>query len=158
MTNYPKHIVAVTGLIHNPEGQILMIKSPQRGWECPGGQVEEGENLIQALQREVKEETGIQALIGNLVGIYSNIKPPTKLIFCFLGTYLDGELTTSAESSRTEWVDRTDLLGLIEHPAIYDRVKDMLNFTRGIKYGIYSTDPYQVYEVRHLNQNAITKH
>ncbi|MEG0292642.1 MAG: hypothetical protein RR617_07910 [Anaerovoracaceae bacterium] len=38
--NYPVHIVAVGGLIENDEGKILMLLSPDRGWEIPGGQVE----------------------------------------------------------------------------------------------------------------------
>lgn len=57
--NYPVHIVTVSGLIENDEGKILLEKAPDRGWEVPGGQVEAGETLIDALKREVKEETGI---------------------------------------------------------------------------------------------------
>lgn len=38
----PTHIVAVTGFITNPEGKILMIQGIKRGWEIPGGKVEEG--------------------------------------------------------------------------------------------------------------------
>jgi 8-oxo-dGTP diphosphatase len=44
--NYPVHIVSVGGLIENSEGKILMVKSPDRGWEIPGGQVEEGKALL----------------------------------------------------------------------------------------------------------------
>lgn len=133
-----------------------MIYSPHRGWECPGGQVEEGENLIQALQREIKEETGIQASIFSLVGMYSNIKSPAKLILCFLGEYLDGSLTTKLECSQTEWVARVDILRRIEHPAIFDRAKDMLEFTGRVKYGIYSTEPYRVHETRYLDNHIPT--
>lgn len=64
--NYPVHIVSVGGLIENDEGKILMLKSPDRGWEIPGGQVEEGESLTDALKREVKEETGIDIEVGSL--------------------------------------------------------------------------------------------
>src|SRR5262245_52897012 len=106
----PQHIVAASALITNPEGKILLIKSPRRGWECPGGQVEEGETLIEALQREIREEAGVEATIGALVGVYSNIQPPTKVIFGFLGEWVSGDLTTSDESPETEWVNRSDVL------------------------------------------------
>ncbi len=147
---HPKHIVAVSGLISHPNGKILLIRSPRRGWEFPGGQVEEGENLIEALQREIQEETGITALIGQLVGVYSNIKSPTKLMFGFLGDHIRGELTTSDESLETEWVARHSALQRVSHPAIYDRMKDMLDFSGRVTYRVYTNDPYQVCEERFL--------
>jgi len=57
---FPQHIVAVGGLIKNNDNHILMVKHPKRGWEFPGGQVEEGEDIISALIREVEEEAGIR--------------------------------------------------------------------------------------------------
>ena len=142
--NHPKHIVAVSGLISHPDSKILLIRGPRRGWEFPGGQVEEGENLIEAFQREVQEETGVTASIGELVGVYSNIKAPTKLAFGFLGDYVCGELATSDESLETEWVARHSALQRVSNPIIYDRLKDMLNFSGRVIYRIYTNDPYQV--------------
>ena len=143
---HPQHIVAVSGLISHPDGKILLIRSPRRGWEFPGGQVEEGENLIEAFQREILEESGVTASIGPLVGIYSNIKSPTKLMFGFLGDYVSGELSTSDESLETEWVARHSVLQRISHPVIYDRMKDMLDFSGRVIYRVYTNDPYQVCE------------
>ena len=147
---HPKHIVAVSGLISHPDGKILLIRSPRRGWEFPGGQVEEGENLIEALQREIQEEAGVTASIGPLVGIYSNIRSPTKLMFGFLGGYACGELATSDESLETEWVTRGSALQRMSHPAIYDRMKDMLDFSGRVIYRVYTNDPYQICEERFL--------
>ena len=143
---HPKHIVAVSGLISHPNGKILLIRGPRRGWEFPGGQVEEGENLIEALQREIQEESGVIASIGSLVGVYSNVKSPTKLAFGFLGNYVSGKLTTSDESLETKWVARHLALQRISHPAIYDRMKDMLDFSGRVIYRVYANDPYQIYE------------
>lgn len=123
-----------------------MINSPRRGWEFPGGQVEEGEDLIQALQREVLEETGVVCSVGALAGIASNISLPPKLIFSFLGTWTSGAPTTSNESLVTEWVIRAEVLSRISHPAIRDRMKDMLEFTGRIRYRVYTMDPYQVHQ------------
>jgi len=80
-TKAPRHIVAVFGLIRNSAGEVLMIDSPRRGWELPGGQVEEGENLIRALEREIEEESGVKAGIGTLVGVYSRLDPPFMVLF-----------------------------------------------------------------------------
>ena len=148
--NHPKHIVAVSGLISHPDSKILLIRGPRRGWEFPGGQVEEGENLIEAFQREIEEETGITASIGPLIGIYSNIKPPTKLAFGFLGDYVSGELATSDESLETQWIARHSALQRVSNSIIYDRMKDMLNFSGRIVYRAYTNDPYQICEERFL--------
>ncbi len=110
----------------------------------PGGQVEEGENLIEALQREIKEESGVTASIGSLVGVYSNIKTPTKVMFGFLGKYVSGELITSEESLQTEWVTRHSALQRVSNPIVYDRMKDMLDFSGQVIYRSYTSDPYHV--------------
>ena len=141
---HPKHIVAVSGLISHSNGKVLLIRGPRRGWEFPGGQVEEGENLIEAFQREIQEESGVTASIGPLVGVYSNVKSPTKLAFGFLGDYVSGELTTSDESLETEWVARHAALQRVSNPVIYDRMKDMLDFSGRIIYRVYTTGPYHI--------------
>ena len=148
--NVPQHIVAVTALIRDRQSKVLMVRHPRRGWEPPGGQVEEGESLIEGLQREVQEETGVIASIGALVGVYSNIKPPAKVILCFLGERMAGELRTSSESPEAEWVAQDDVLRRVTHPAIYGRVKDMLEFSGRVVYRVYTIDPYQVHEERFL--------
>ena len=148
--NHPKHIVAVSGLISHPNGQVLLIRSPRRGWEFPGGQVEEGEDLIEALKREIKEESGVTASISSLVGVYSNIRPPSKVMFGFLGDFVSGELTTSDESIETSWVDRDLILNRVTNLIIYDRIKDMLDFNGQIIYRVYTTNPYKIYQQFYL--------
>ena len=44
----PKHIVSAATIVLNDQPEILLIKRPLRGWEVPGGQVEEGESLKEA--------------------------------------------------------------------------------------------------------------
>ena len=148
--DFPSHIVSVAGLISNGDGAILLVRSPRRGWEFPGGQVEVGETLTQALVREVREEAGISLSIGSLVGIYSNIRKPTKIMFGFLGQWLEGDLSTSSESPETEWVPRAESLRRITHPAIYARLKDMLDFSGNVVYRAHTTDPYEVIDERYL--------
>ena len=44
-------------------GEVLFVEHPERGWEIPGGHLEEGELPEEALQREVLEETGLECEI-----------------------------------------------------------------------------------------------
>jgi len=59
------------------EGQILVIEfSDDSGYHytLPGGGVEEGEPILEALAREVKEETGVEAEIGPLLMVWEQLR------------------------------------------------------------------------------------
>ena len=140
----PKHIVAVAGLVRDSEGRVLMIRSPRGDWEFPGGQVEEGEDLVAALQREVREETGLTVTVGRLAGVYSNVKSHI-VMFDFLCELMSGELQTSAESLVVEWVEAGEALGRIIRPVIRDRMRDMLEFTGEVVYRAYEFDADTIY-------------
>ena len=139
------HIVAAGGLVTNSHGQVLLIKSPRYGdWEFPGGQVEEGETIPHALEREVLEETGIVVKVKSLVGIYSNTRKPSIVNMDFICEYISGEPATSAESSQVEWVNRDKALSLVKREAIYKRLKNMLEFSGEITYRAYFVDPNRI--------------
>ena len=59
------------------DGRILLIKravEPSKGkWSIPGGGVEWGEPLVEALKREVREETGLEIEVGDIAGVYDLI-------------------------------------------------------------------------------------
>lgn len=140
--NYPTHIVATGGFVTNSKRQILLIKSPRYGdWEFPGGQVEEGETIPHALEREVFEETGIVVSVRSLVGICSNTRKPSIVNLDFICEYVSGELTTSKESIKVEWVDREEALSRVKREAINKRLKNMLEFAGEITYRAYFVDP-----------------
>ncbi len=59
---YPRGVEVVVGvIIENPKGEILLVKSPKWGnkWTIPGGHVDAGESITQAVIREAKEETSL---------------------------------------------------------------------------------------------------
>ena len=62
------HFVSIAGLVCNDKNEILLLRSPHRGWEYPGGMVEPGEALQDALIREIKEETGVDVEITDIFG------------------------------------------------------------------------------------------
>jgi 8-oxo-dGTP diphosphatase len=142
---YPMHIVATGGLVTNSQGQVLLIKSPRYGdWEFPGGQVEEGETIPHALEREVLEETGIIVKVESLVGMYSNTRKPSIVNIDFICEYVSGKPKTSAESTAVEWVDREEALSRVKREAVYKRLKNMLEFSGEITYGAYFVEPNRI--------------
>lgn len=70
--NLPLHFISVAGLVYK-ENKVLLIKSENRGWEIPGGVVEQGEDILEGLKREIFEESGIVAEPEKLVGIYQRL-------------------------------------------------------------------------------------
>jgi len=140
--SYPTHIVAAGGLVMNEAGHVLMLKSPRYGdWEFPGGQVEEGETIPHALEREILEETGIVVQVKSLVGIYSNTRKPSIVNLDFLCEYIAGEPRPSDESLQVEWIDPAEAIGLVKREAILRRLQDMLEFSGEVIYRAYFVDP-----------------
>ena len=145
MKEYPRHIVAAGALVSKGD-TVLLVRTPRRGWEFPGGQIEEGETLTEGLLRELHEETGITARITQLVGVYSNLRPPSKVMMDFLAEWISGELATSAETVEVEWVNRHQALERISHLVYRYRLQRMLAFTGQVVYQAYTNPPYEVRE------------
>jgi 8-oxo-dGTP diphosphatase len=91
-------ILTVDGVIF-AEGQVLLVKrsiKPYRGYWClPGGRVEFGETVEEAVHREAKEETGLDVEIERMTGIYSDPKRDPRghsISIAYLLKALGGEL------------------------------------------------------------------
>ena len=66
----PKFTVGVVGLVRDEEGRILLLRHtyrPSSPWGLPGGGLKSGEWLEECLQREVKEETGMEIKVERLL-------------------------------------------------------------------------------------------
>lgn len=81
-----KTIIVASALITR-EGRILVTQRREGDdqgllWEFPGGKVEEGEEPRQALQRELREELGIEGKVGSIFGasFYAYPKYPVLLL------------------------------------------------------------------------------
>lgn len=60
------------------DGRLLVVehrKREQRYWVLPGGRLESGETLVNALKRELKEELGLAAEVGPLLAVYETLAP-----------------------------------------------------------------------------------
>lgn len=120
------HLVSVAALVTNEEGKILLVKSPWRGWEYPGGLIEPGETFQQALHREIREEAGVEVEITGFVGICKNVERDIVNID-FTCRYVSGELTTSEESTEVIWATQEEAFDLITFPLTKKRLRQMLS-------------------------------
>ena len=141
---YPRHIVAVSGLFFNRNGNVLLVKTERRGWECPGGQVELGEDLITALIRETREESGCEVEVERLVGVYTNPVAPPKVMFQFIGKHLSGIPCGGEETAEAGWFALDETLHLVTFPANLAKLNDALRAGERPIYRVYSTQPYTV--------------
>jgi 8-oxo-dGTP diphosphatase len=108
---YKSPSLAVDGVIIK-EDRILLIKrknEPYKDkWAIPGGFVEYGETTENAVLREIKEETGLEAVIDRLVGVYSDPRrDPRKHVVSI--TYLLKEVKGKEEggddAKEAKWWD-----------------------------------------------------
>lgn len=147
----PTHIIAAAGIVINGHGEILLVNTPRRGWVFPGGQVEMGENVIDAVKREIMEETGIDVEVGEVFYISSNTgkypgyngvkEVPTKLMLDFICTAKGGEPRPSDENSESAYFSREKAAELIQSPAIAERYRAYLEYTGRPTYLEYVTKP-----------------
>lgn len=110
--------VAMSALVQDEHGRILMIRRTDNDkYSIPGGGLEAGETVAQAVAREVMEETGIEVDATELIGVFSN---PDHVIayddgevrqefsLCFRANPIGGTPQTSSESKEVRWVDPAD--------------------------------------------------
>lgn len=141
----PTHYVSVAALVTNDKGEILLINSPWRGWEYPGGLIEPGETFQEALKREVREEAGVEIEITGFVGICKNIEKDIVNID-FTARYIGGELKTSEESTEVVWASPQQAMEMITFPLTKKRLSNMLSASSDATLFCFCRDPFQVIE------------
>jgi len=100
--------VAVSALIFNKGRVLLAHRRDIDWWNLPGGGMEIGETVDEALHREVLEETGLEVEIEQLVGIYS--KPQKQeVVLTFRCRVTGGSLRTTEESRACRFFVPADL-------------------------------------------------
>ncbi|WP_163512687.1 NUDIX hydrolase [Fodinicola acaciae] len=136
-------VPSVTAIVPDETGAILMVhRTDNKLWAVPGGGVDIGETVADAVVREVEEETGINVEVTGLVGIYSNPhhvmayddgEVRQQFSMCFTTRILGGTLRTSDETSEVVFVQPAELDKLNIHPSMRLRIDHYLE---------HRTEPY----------------
>ncbi|MBX4199304.1 NUDIX hydrolase [Candidatus Saccharibacteria bacterium] len=116
--------VGVKALIEDEQGRVLLLKAPawEKGnieahWDIPGGRIQEGGDVADTLEREIKEETGINRLESSkfITAVISNhqIKFEDQMLGLVLMIYevkvpSGGDVTLSHEHTAFEWVSKKE--------------------------------------------------
>ena len=112
--------IEVVAAVIEREGKILITRRPSGAhlaglWEFPGGKPEAGESFEQALRREIEEELGAHASVGERLDTIEWQYPDKRVRLLFFRCHLAGD-PRPREGQEMAWVDPPDL-GRYEFPA-----------------------------------------
>lgn len=97
-------------VIFDGDGRLLLVRrrhDPGSGlWSLPGGRVEPGESVADAVRREVREETGLDVRVGRLLGVVTR---GDYLIHDHEAYVESGELAAGDDATDMGWYDVAEL-------------------------------------------------
>lgn len=108
-------IQVAVGIVYNSEGKILIalrsVDTDHGGlWEFPGGKVEAGETVYQALVRELREEIGIEVLAAKLFMQVDHQYPHKHVLLdVWRVEKFSGEPRACEQQGRVQWVAAAEL-------------------------------------------------
>jgi ADP-ribose pyrophosphatase YjhB (NUDIX family) len=116
--------IAVYAIIFNQGRVLLALRRNIDWWNLPGGGMEAEETVDEAMSREVREETGLEVEVEQLVGVYS--KPQKQEVVLTFRCRVVGGVLTATEESRECRYFAPDALPVNTLPKHRQRVEDAL--------------------------------
>ncbi|MGD0795082.1 MAG: NUDIX hydrolase [Dehalococcoidales bacterium] len=131
---YPRNPMVGVGAVVIRDRSLLMVKRAQEPslgkWSIPGGGVELGETLYEAVKREVFEECSVTIEIERLLDATENIirdkNGRVKFHFVlvdFVGRYINGEVLAQSDAGECRWVDLKEVEGMDIPLTLHDVLK-----------------------------------
>ena len=129
--------LTVLCLIHKNGRYLLQdrIKNDWKGYTLPGGHIEPGESIVDAVIREMQEETGLTISHPHLCGVKQfPLEEGRYIVFLFETEEFEGDLRSSEEGTM-HWIDERELskVNLVED--FEDLIEVMLEFQYVIEDG-----------------------
>lgn len=101
------------------------VKNDWKGYTLPGGHVEAGESFVDAVVREMKEETGLSIKNPRIVGIkHFPMENGRYIVLLFKATEFEGTVVSS-EEGEMEWISLDDLSAINVVEDFHDLMKVM---------------------------------
>jgi 8-oxo-dGTP diphosphatase len=157
------HSISVGGLVFR-EGKILLVQmnygSNKGLWMIPGGMVEAGESLEEAVIREVKEETGISTVPTRIIGIRSGVRQvgnatETGIYVAFELEYLSGE-TNALDINEISAIKFESASNILKNPDVIDLTKDFINAAIESSAGLYKSVNEINTKTKYISYNVYT--
>jgi mutator protein MutT len=131
---YPRRPMVGVGAVVLRAGQVLLERRgqpPAQGsWSLPGGLVDVGERLEEAVRREVREECAIEVEVGPLLGVFEPIVEDDDgriryhyVVLDYLARYVSGDLTIGDDAAELRWVAFSELEEYPLLPATRDMIE-----------------------------------
>ncbi|NHJ86253.1 MAG: NUDIX domain-containing protein [Asgard group archaeon] len=142
-------IVAVTAIIENLDGNILLIKRNPRSeypncWEDVGGRLKQSELPEEGLLREIKEETGLVdiEIIKPLTTFHvyrNNVKTSDNELIgiAYWSRTKSHKISLSSEHTNFQWVKPEEALEITDHPALKEYLHIFLAEKQNLERTIY---------------------
>jgi len=117
------------------------LQQPVEGyWSLPGGVLEVGERLEDAVRREVREETGLEVKPSAIAGVFERVLKDAEgrpeyhyVLIDYLCTVTGGELRAADDARRAAWVPKRDLPGVRLTPGLLPVIEKAFRMGAGLR-------------------------
>lgn len=120
-------VVGVAAAVFDSAGRVLLVKRgrpPRVGsWGLPGGLLDLGEALVAGVQREVREECGIEIVVGGVAGVFEPITFDESgrieyhyIVIDYWASWQSGEAHAQDDAAAVAWASLDTLASFDLHP------------------------------------------